>query len=1437
MNNAPVPLERHFSLAPKSNSDDEENVFPLFNSNSAGWPELEREFRCVILAEAGAGKTYEMQNRAQSIFDSGHFAFFIRIEDIENGFESCFEVGSFESFQQWENSQDEAWFFLDSVDEARLENPRKFEQAIKCFARSVRHYTQRARVFISSRPYSWRSKSDLKLVEQSLPFQKQQAECLSDQTLEVENSSNRKDEAESAVKVFILKPLDEDDIRLYAQVRNAAEVDRLIADLHRTNLMSLAARPFDLDAILAKWHSDRALGGRLELLKHNIATRLSEQDPDRDLRQPLSNEKALYGARLLAAAVILTGKPGIRVPDAGNHEGIDAAAILSDWNPIEIKALLERGVFNDVLYGMVRFRHRDIRELLAAEWFFEFLSKSNVHHRIEALFIREQYGVRLLTPRLRSVLSWLLLFDKNIRQKALAIAPEVAVEGGDAAHLPLNERQRLLNDIVTRIVVNEDDRSARDNSAIARIAQPDLTADVLQLINQHYDNDDAIFFLGRLVWQGEMAECVPVLMDIAETSKRGIYARIAAIRAVFSSGTEEQQQDVLQRLNNISTQLPRQLFAEILEDLVANAVSVDALLKLIPKLEKFDRYKADGLNQAFHHFIERLPNGASAKEQAPLIQLINGLYLLLTEEPFCKQKRYPISEKHILFLEHAVHVIERLIDVRSESTFSNVCLVLLAWSPKVRSSRGHTFDDYKSNLNDVVPKWHELNDALFWCCVEEVRAYHKGGYRITSIGQVSWLGHFWAFDGGRFDDVVGFITSREFVDDKLIALSLAYQLYVDNDKPTVWLSALRAAVEGNTPLEQRLENYLNPVRTEQMIRWEKEDEKWRLEDELQQKQEEANRTEWIKALKSDPSVLISAVGIQSDEITNNHVWLLNEIDNSGIRMSRCEGADWQALIPDFGEGVANAYRQSAINYWRKFIPRLNSESGYSNSIPYGLIFAMAGLEIESTENSQFPTNLSSAEVIHALRYIVHELNGFPRWFEKLYGAYPNESLHAVLTELCWELENCESGKSLHYILSNLVFDAPGIHQGVAQRLFAWILAHEVSNDESLKYCVALLQSGGISAEQLSHLARLKVRANRICGQLPIWFALWVDVDAQSGIAAMTLWLSSLPKSESSHAAQAFIVSLMGERRSSYNAMRYGDFRQVQYLKELYMLMHNYVRTVDDIERAGKGVYSPVLRDDAQAARNVLFTLLTQIPGKETYIALTELAKEHPDESYRHWMLKRAYQLAEQDGDIECWTEQQLKEFEKRQETTPSSNRQLFELSVDRLIDLKNWLERGNDSPYLTWKKVESETEMRNLISGWLSRESAGLYSCAQENELPNSQRTDILIQSPQVTAPVPIELKLLDKAWSGKKLCERLRNQLVGDYLRERNAGCGVFLLVWCGHANEKKWSINGEDIPLSYLAAELKAYWQSISNDYPKIDALEVMVIDLTIRGQVSTG
>jgi hypothetical protein len=173
--------------------------------------------------------------------------------------------------------------------------------------------------------------------------------------------------------------------------------------------------------------------------------------------------------------------------------------------------------------------------------------------------------------------------------------------------------------------------------------------------------------------------------------------------------------------------------------------------------------------------------------------------------------------------------------------------------------------------------------------------------------------------------------------------------------------------------------------------------------------------------------------------------------------------------------------------------------------------------------------------------------------------------------------------------------------------------------------------------------------------------------------------------------------------------------------------------------------------------------------------------------------------------------------------------------VHRLLDLKNWLERGNDSPWQTWQRANEETEIRTLIAGWLNQQCRGQYTTAQEPELANSQRMDIWLHNTNVRSPVPIELKLLDKGWSGPKLCERLRNQLAGDYLREESAGCGVMLLVWQGRKHRRCWTINSQRVGLGELAIALKIYWIGIADEFPGVDAIDVVVIDLTQREQVS--
>lgn len=405
-----------------------------------GWHEIEGLHRVLILADPGAGKTFEALARARRIVERGDRAFFVRIEAIDADFENAFEVGTATDFAAWLASDEQAWFFLDSVDEAQLETPRALENAIRLFSERIAGALQRAHIFITSREDAWQALSDRTLVDQYLPF------------FAPEDAGEDEEGGKAQpLKLFRLAGLSLDQIKLFAAHYGVSDINGFVAALERANLMPLAERPFDLKALIRKWQTDHALGGRLEVLQRMIALLLAPLSaPGASPR--LDAATALGGARALAAAATLTGKSTISLPGGGKGaDRIDPAHVLPGWSDAERDALLRSGVFDDIVYASVRFRHREIRELLAAEWANALLATTKGRERVEALFFRTKYGEEVLVQRLRPVLAWLLLFDAGIRDRALAIEPEIASEGGDPSRLPLDVRQRMLASIVERI--------------------------------------------------------------------------------------------------------------------------------------------------------------------------------------------------------------------------------------------------------------------------------------------------------------------------------------------------------------------------------------------------------------------------------------------------------------------------------------------------------------------------------------------------------------------------------------------------------------------------------------------------------------------------------------------------------------------------------------------------------------------------------------------------------------------------------------------------------------------------------------------------------------------------------------------------------------------------------------------------------------------------
>lgn len=188
--------------------------------------------------------------------------------------------------------------------------------------------------------------------------------------------------------------------------------------------------------------------------------------------------------------------------------------------------------------------------------------------------------------------------------------------------------------------------------------------------------------------------------------------------------------------------------------------------------------------------------------------------------------------------------------------------------------------------------------------------------------------------------------------------------------------------------------------------------------------------------------------------------------------------------------------------------------------------------------------------------------------------------------------------------------------------------------------------GGVTAHEVATLAGQKITdTSTPPEQIAFWHAMRTDADPALSLPALIAKFNTGTLEERTEFGSAFSVALLGSHRdvpSSFN-----KFKTPSYLKRIYLLIHGSVKASDDIERAGKGVYSPTLRDEAQDARERLFSLLAEIPNELAYRAILELADEHPEPRYRDYMRVRAYQRAEQDGDLSAWSTSQVSQLAYR----------------------------------------------------------------------------------------------------------------------------------------------------------------------------------------------
>ena len=1418
-----IELHRTFrELLGKEPANDTRTLYP--GSATMTLPALLDELRVVILSEGGSGKTEEVKEAARRLRAEGRAAFFLRLEHVADEFESAFVEGDLEEFQKWLASTDPGWLLLDSVDESRLRSSQDFERAIRKVAARLSKAKQRTHLLITGRTAAWRPKSDLDLCSSLFPVANEVAAGG-----ENEKGDQKKKRSESDVspfKVVTLQDLSADQIKIFASEKGIEDTAKFLGDIDRADAWSFTARPQDLIGVTEYWLDKGKIGSRLELMQNSVKRRLQETSEDRIQARSLSDDEALEGAMMIAGALVLTHAQNIRVPDAGNGvHGLDARDVFKGKHPSDLGALLQRPLFDPDIYGTVRFHHRSVKEYLAAQWFLKLLQQEVSRRKVEELFFREQYGLEVVVPSMRPLLPWIAMADSRILEKVRSLAPEIVFEGGDPVQLPVDVRREILEQVCKQLASGATRRSMADFAAIQRFAAPDLIGTVRHLTKKYADNDDIASFLMRMVWQGRLAEALPEVMTIARMATAGQYARIAAFRAIAELGTLKDMASIREGFAKETAGLNRRCMADLISHIAKpDAQTLAWLLDCIPRLVEYDQYDGTGLSEQLSEFFERADIAVVASAIVPL-------QALLAKPPMIERRYCEISQRYQWLRQCVGVAVRRLIKAQDAAALKRASLSVLHVLPIDGFYDVRAFDVKKLGLAELVRQWPALHWALFWHVIgQERKAKEKKGERLTDAWTALAVETYLHFETHDFDNAVQAIAERPLADDKEVALTLAYRMYVGSDLQPARLAVLEAAVAADKHLKARLDGMLKPP---------KKDAAWKrveLETKRHSRKAAAYRAREEKARLEAPAKLELQLDTLRDsgfknpaDVSKSQYYLYDRMRNlDGRKHSRWSIGNWRDLEPEFGPRTPQAFRDGMVRFWRRYTPKLASEGAVPGSTPFADIFGLAGLTIEAAEDPTLFRNLTPAEAVVAFRYAMQELNGFPPWFAALSSAHPDVVKSMALTEVMFELRSDIEAASSQYIISDLSRVGDWLWDSIAPDILKLLRTHPPKGIERLQHLVDIVLASNLPDAALAAISAEKLAAGGDPRQLALWSAVWTGVDPDAAIDAVEGHLAALDEQKKRTVfTMTYVTYLLGGRHMESRVRK--AFRTPAVLKRLYILVHEHVRFSEDVERAGKGVYSPGQRDNAQDARERLVNILGEIPGRDAYLALKEIAEHHPAPNARPWFALRARTKAEVDSERPVWTAPQVSQFGADYERTPANHRELFDLAVLRLLDYKHHLEEGNDSTASVVIAAERETVLRNQIGSWCMDRSRGRYMIPQELELPDAKRPDLWWASTAFNGPVPTELKIADN-WPGPKLFERLENQLAGDYLRDNASVRGIYLLVWRGV--QKRWQLpNKKWVDFDGLVKALQNHWASVTGSHTRVEEIKVIGIDLTKR------
>ena len=1444
-----IDLARRFHELTGQEADDPENLAAwseYLPGSTTGWTELLQHARVVLLAEAGAGKTEEMCQRAKCLFGEGKYAFFVALEDLNRErIDDILSTDEEKRFEQWKAAVDAlAWFFLDSVDELKL-TQGKLHRALRRLSKDLAGRLDRARIIVSCRPSDWLPSLDADTVRETLRPPEKSARIPSETSEEVFVEALRReyglkppvprDQNENArgnvVHTFMMLPMSDKQIERFAQQRGLQDVDAFLAAVRRHDAWTFARRPLDLVALMEHWKQSSSLGTRAQQHETNVITKLRD-NPDRPGNDILSEAKARDGAERLALALALTRTRSIRSPeqalDADRSDGVlNPDEILPTWTDAKRKALLRHALFDPATYGRVRFHHRSTQEYLAARRLRTLRERGMSTGALLRLLFATQYRVEVVFPSMRAIAAWLALWDDAVRKTLIEREPEVLLSLGDPESLDMNSRAQLLREFVVSYGNGRWRGLNVPITEVRRLAHPALGPVIRECWNAA-TNEEVRELLLEMIWQGTVESCADLAREVACDGSSTRHHRVIAIRALVACNCDDDVANLASSMLEHPASWPDRVVHGVAADLFPRFITPAQLLTLMERTEE-PKHSAGGFGWVSLQIVE-----AIEPLSAPAIHLRDGLANLVRRGRSSETELYNLHSRFAYLAPALATLCERQLAKPSGPDADLIRASVIACrfggvrGGDLRGSRGTLV----GTLKTLMATEPALRRDAFWselAFLDEIDPTGNKRWRFHDVMQDGVV------DGLSQDDrqwLLDDLADEGRPERRLVALHALVQLWRKNGKRSSDLDELRLALKGDGELGRALDEQTAPPKQDERIEeQERKRQRRKRTEEVRESRRLEDWKEWRSKLIADPAKGFS--GTEREQTIWNIYSFLNA--HKG-RQNHYDVWDKGALVQTFGPDVAAHAEEAFRRIWRSTSPVAWSARSDEarNKVPGNWILGLAGVSAEAVTPG-WSTRLSPEDVNTATAYAMIELNGFAAFLGHLLESHPEEVAEVIGGEVRTALTMGRDHDHLPVLQDLTHADAR------LKRLCVPYLL------DALKKWPSIVDSetSGPRSRQLDQVLHVLEETDQQAVRETIAKECTTRYQDDPKALLAVVWLKGLFRFNPAQGATLLADEFEGNRDPAIRkrvieafAVVFGeddpvDFRvsdrtqHARLLAGLLRLTYAFVRPEDD--QVHDGAYTPDTRDNAERARRTLFQWLCNTPGPEARLALLDIAEDGRFVDLRDHLRLVARQRAATDAEFTPFDSKAVVALGERYEMPPNDGNGLFAIMMDRLEDLAHDLAHDDFSDRVIVRSVDDEREMQRTLSRRIREMAKGAYRVMREDEVADAKRPDIRLATVGgVDRRVVLEVKIADKGWSLADLEDALRKQLVGQYLRHANCRGGCLLLTY--HGRKKYWvHPDQKRLAFSDVVGILREKARALEQEHQHSIRVEVFGLDLT--------